>query len=129
MYITRILTPQLDILQSGNPFQQFRAIELQSNIELLYIIACTVVMFHITFIIYALFQALWGQYFYVPFFTENVELHLGEVTRTAYSGGNRSWSYSKNNQNRYKDNSLIQNIIINLKKFVKLIINKIIQNN
>ena len=35
------------------------------------------VITHIGFIIFGLFHAIWGQYFYIPFFVENTELHIG----------------------------------------------------
>ena len=63
---------------------------LQINI-LNAIIAC-VVLTHIGFIIFGLFHAIWGQYFYVPFFVENTELHIGPRPKNSvYSGGQTSW--------------------------------------
>jgi len=59
------------------------------------IIAC-VVLTHIGFIIFGLFHAIWGQYFYVPFFVENTELHIGPRPVTSiYSGGQTSWQDPK----------------------------------
>ena len=59
------------------------------------IIAC-VVLTHIGFIIFGLFHAIWGQYFYVPFFVENTELHIGPRPVTSiYSGGQTSWQNPK----------------------------------
>jgi hypothetical protein len=55
------------------------------------IITC-VVLTHIGFIIFGLFHAIWGQYFYVPFFVENTELHIGPRPQTSiYSGGQTAW--------------------------------------
>lgn len=55
------------------------------------IIAC-VVLSHIGFIIFGLFHAIWGQYFYIPFFVENTELHIGPRMKSSiYSGGYTSW--------------------------------------
>lgn len=55
------------------------------------IIAC-VVLTHIGLIIFGLFHAIWGQYFYVPFFVENTELHIGPRPKNSiYSGGYTSW--------------------------------------
>jgi hypothetical protein len=55
------------------------------------IIAC-VVLAHIGFIIFGLFHAIWGQYFYVPFFVENTELHIGPRPKNSiYSGGQTAW--------------------------------------
>lgn len=47
---------------------------------------------HISFILFALFHSICGQYFYFPFFTENVELHVGlRPKNSVYSGGYTSW--------------------------------------
>ena len=55
------------------------------------IITC-VVLTHIGFIIFGLFHAIWGQYFYVPFLVENTELHIGSrPMNSIYSGGYTSW--------------------------------------
>lgn len=55
------------------------------------VISC-VVLAHIGFIIFGLFHAIWGQYFYVPFFVENTELHIGPRPKNSiYSGGKTSW--------------------------------------
>lgn len=59
------------------------------------VITC-VVLTHIGFIIFGLFHAIWGQYFYVPFFVENTELHIGPRPKTSiYSGGQTSWQEPK----------------------------------
>ena len=55
------------------------------------LIAC-VVLSHIGFIIFGLFHAIWGQYFYFPFFVENTELHIGPRPKNSiYSGGQTAW--------------------------------------
>lgn len=55
------------------------------------VIAC-VVLAHIGLIIFGLFHAIWGQYFYIPFFVENTELHIGPRPKNSiYSGGYTSW--------------------------------------
>jgi hypothetical protein len=59
------------------------------------VITC-VVLTHIGFIIFGLFHAIWGQYFYLPFFVENTELHIGPRPKNSiYSGGNTSWQDPK----------------------------------
>ena len=59
------------------------------------IIAC-VVLTHIGFIIFGIFHAIWGQYFYLPFFVENTELHIGPRPKTSiYSGGQTAWQDSE----------------------------------
>ena len=55
------------------------------------IIACIVLM-HLGLILFGLFHAIWGQYFYFPFFVENTELHIGPRPKNSiYSGGNTAW--------------------------------------
>ena len=59
------------------------------------VIAC-VVLTHISFILFGLFHAIWGQYFYVPFFVENTELHIGpRPINSIYSGGQTAWQDKK----------------------------------
>ena len=59
------------------------------------VITC-VVLTHIGFIIFGLFHAIWGQYFYIPFFVENTELHIGpRPANSIYSGGRTSWQDPK----------------------------------
>lgn len=59
------------------------------------VIAC-VVLTHIGLIIFGLFHAIWGQYFYLPFFVENTELHIGlRPAHSIYSGGQTSWQDTK----------------------------------
>ena len=65
---------------------------LELQIKFLSIIICSIVLTHIGFLIFGLFHAIWGQYFYIPFFVENTELHIGPRPKNSiYSGGNTSW--------------------------------------
>jgi hypothetical protein len=101
------------------------------------IIVC-VVLTHIGFVLFGLFHAIWGQYFYIPFFVENTELHIGPRPKNSiYSGGNTAWQDSeekKKSLNRRfpklwygwfgsgtKGNWSIN---LNFKKFIKKIIKK-----
>ena len=55
-----------------------------------------IVLAHIGFILFGLFHAIWGQYFYMPFFVENTELHIGSRPKSSiYSGGYTSWQDSE----------------------------------
>lgn len=48
--------------------------------------------FHIICVVLPLLHALIGQYFYVPFLTENVEIHIGKRPKNSiYSGGYTAW--------------------------------------
>ena len=80
---TQVLIPQIE--SYANP-------SLQLQINLLSLITATIVLTHIGLLIFGLFHAIWGQYFYVPFFVENTELHIGPRPKASiYSGGNTSW--------------------------------------
>ena len=77
---------------------------LDSNFSLQVSILNTIITFivlgHIGFILFGLFHAIWGQYFYIPFFVENTELHIGPRPKNSiYSGGNTAWQDS-NEQNK-----------------------------
>ena len=62
------------------------------QVNLLNGIITFIVLAHIGLIIFGLFHAIWGQYFYIPFFVENTELHIGlRPTDSVYSGGNTAW--------------------------------------
>jgi hypothetical protein len=62
------------------------------QIDLLNGMIASIVLIHMGFVIFGLFHAIWGQYFYFPFFTENTELHIGPRPKNSiYSGGYTSW--------------------------------------
>ena len=65
------------------------------------VIAC-VVLAHLGFIIFGLFHAICGQYFYIPFFVENTELHIGPRPKNSiYSGGQTSWQDPEEKQKNF----------------------------
>lgn len=71
--------------------------------KILNMIIIGMVLIHIGFILFALFHAICGQYFYVPFFVENTELHTGpRSTDSIYSGGQTSWQ-NKDEQEKNKN--------------------------
>lgn len=96
-----------------------------------------IVLAHIGLIIFGLFHAIWGQYFYIPFFVENTELHIGlRPTDSVYSGGNTAWQNKQENEKKFNrfgpkiwygwfgrgtnyDLPLISNMIKFLKKMIK----------
>lgn len=92
---TFVLIPQTEGLDSIDP-------NLVLQISILNGIIACIVLTHIGFIIFGLFHAIWGQYFYVPFFVENTELHIGPRPKNSiYSGGQTSWQdKEENNSNR-----------------------------
>jgi len=70
----------------------------RSNFELIFLnqICFTIITIHLTFLLFAMLHALCGQYFYIPFITENVELHIGERNKLdKYSGGYTAWQDEK----------------------------------
>lgn len=82
-----VIIPQLNILEDPKALPN---ISFQNNL-LTYLIGIIVIS-HIGFILFALLHAVWGQYFYMGFIVENVELHVGpRPTNTIYSGGQTSW--------------------------------------
>ena len=86
---TQVLIPQKEAY--GNYINS----SLEVQINLLNIIIGSIVLAHIGFLIFGLFHAIWGQYFYFPFFVENTELHIGpRPTNSIYSGGKTSWQDS-----------------------------------
>jgi hypothetical protein len=84
-----VLLPQL------NPYgDSIKYVDTNVALEIMFLNAVTVciVLAHIAFIIFGLFHAICGQYFYVPFFVENTELHIGpRPTNSIYSGGQTAW--------------------------------------
>lgn len=89
---------------------------------------------HVTFVLLAMLHAIFGQYFYLPFFTENNEMHIGERPKNSrYSLGKTAWQ----NENKWiiegrvpklwygwlgrgtKKKNVILKIIEKIKKFIK----------
>lgn len=87
---TFVLLPQTKIYENyTNP-------NLLVQINFLNVVITCVVLSHIGFVIFAMFHAIWGQYFYVPFFVENTELHIGPRPKNSiYSGGQTAWQDPK----------------------------------
>ena len=91
-YSSNILYPQ--ILKS----QQYGIVWSQQafEIRILDYLSFIIITVHLSFLLFAMFHATCGQYFYIPFFTKNVELHIGERDKTdIYSGGYTSWQDEK----------------------------------
>lgn len=86
---TYILLPKL------NPYGEtinYTDVNVAFEIEFLNAITVAIVLAHIAFILFGLFHAISGQYFYVPFFVENTELHIGpRPIASIYSGGQTAW--------------------------------------
>ena len=86
---TQVLIPQREF------YDNYVNSSLQLQINFLSLIIGSIVLAHIGLLIFGLFHAIWGQYFYIPFFVENTELHIGpRPISSVYSGGNTSWQGS-----------------------------------
>jgi hypothetical protein len=90
----------LSLVDRANGFKLFLntnpdinlTLSLQAQTQLLNGIITLIVLTHVGFLIFALFHAIWGQYFYIPFLVENAELHIGPRPKNSiYSGGNTAW--------------------------------------
>jgi hypothetical protein len=83
---TYVLTPQV------NSYSNSIDPSLQIQIQFLNLVISFIVLAHVGLIILGLFHAIWGQYFYLPFFVENTELHIGPRPKNSiYSGGATAW--------------------------------------
>jgi len=85
-----VLIPQAESL-AGSESQR-----LILQVNLLNGVLAFIICFHLGLILFGLFHAIWGQYFYFPFFVENTELHIGPRPKNSiYSGGNTTWQDEK----------------------------------
>ena len=86
---TNVLIPQTQLLNYTN-----QNIILQINI--LNNLITVLISIHLGLILFGLFHAIWGQYFYFPFLVENTELHIGPRPQNSiYSGGQTAWQLEK----------------------------------
>lgn len=84
------------ILPQTKMYENYTDPNLLIQMNLLNAVIACVVLAHIGFIIFALFHAILGQYFYLPFFVENTELHIGPRPKNSiYSGGQTAWQEPK----------------------------------
>ena len=83
---TQVLIPQTEF------YENYINSSLQLQINFVSLMIGSIVLAHIGLLLFGLFHAIWGQYFYIPFFVENTELHIGPRPKNSvYSGGNTSW--------------------------------------
>lgn len=125
---TFILIPQIKVYTNDtNSSLAFQLVILNA-------IIAVVVLTHISFIIFGLFSAIWGQYFYVPFLVKNTELHIGKrPINSIYSGGQTSWQDSEEenaNQKLWygwfgKGTSNTSNMKYKIKKFLRKVFRKL----
>jgi len=90
--------------------------------EWLYLSLIAMALAHMAIIIYPMLHALVGQYYYVPFITENTDVHCGPYNKTLYSGGNQPWRNAIYDlDNRKKEPKKKFNLIKFLRRFLKFI--------
>lgn len=145
-----VLIPQTEVISDiisetefdeGSSFYNYIDPNLFLQIDILNGIIACVVLSHIGLIIFGLFHAIWGQYFYIPFFVENTELHIGPRPKNSiYSGGYTSWQDREEKEKNLKrllpklwygwfgrgTNGQLQ-FINSFKKFLKSFFNKILK--
>lgn len=121
-YSYRVVYPR--ILET----QKLNILLPQENYEitLLRIISFTIISFHLGFVLFGMFHALCGQYFYVPLFVENVELHIGPRDKhNIYSGGNTPWQDSDQKRPIGFISKIWSLVFIRLYSFIKKIVKQI----
>ena len=80
----------------------FRNYEILYQIKIINIIINCIVLTHTSFVIFGLLHALWGQYFFMPMVTENIELHIGRRRPySVYSGGHTAWQEPHERENKF----------------------------
>jgi hypothetical protein len=90
---TAVLIPQTQDLQD---FSNYIDKNLVLQVNALNGLIAFIICLHLGLIFFGLFHAIWGQYFYIPFFVENTELHVGPRPKNSlYSGGNTVWQDEK----------------------------------
>ena len=98
-FITRVYYFQMVVLIPKKEIMESSSLIFQINI--LNLMLTWIILTHIGFVIFGLFHAVCGQYFYVPFFVENTELHIGKrPIHSVYSGGNAEWQKPREKVNR-----------------------------
>jgi hypothetical protein len=92
-----VLIPQTE------SYENYVDSNLVFQINILNGVIAWVVLAHLGIILFGLFHAIWGQYFYFPFFVENTELHIGPRPKNSiYSGGQTAWQdLEEKNGNRF----------------------------
>ena len=90
------------LIPQAESFTTYVDSNLLLQINILNVIVTYFVLIHIGFVIFGLLHAICGQYFYIPFFVENTELHIGLKPKDSlYSGGYASWQDSKEKKKNF----------------------------
>lgn len=87
-----VLVPERNFLQESMFNNSSRLEYLESQIKIFTEIQNMLLAAYISFIIFALFHAIWGQYFYLPIFVSATEAHVGpRPINSIYGGGLTAW--------------------------------------
>lgn len=99
---TYVLIPQVEqVTKLG--IDALNSHTISTQIDFLNFLTAFIVLNHIGLIIFGLFHAIWGQYFYFPFIVENTELHIGlRPKNSVYSGGMTSWQDKDEKEKNFK---------------------------
>jgi hypothetical protein len=91
------------LIPQSQPFENFVDHDIVLQIKFLNAVIACIVICHIGFVIFGLLHAICGQYFYIPFFVENTELHIGPRPKNSiYSGGQTSWQDPEEKAKNFK---------------------------
>jgi len=94
----RVLIPQVNPFEDVEGFEDLQGFSFFINydillqVNILNAVITALILAHMGLVLFGLFHAICGQYFYMPFFVENTELHVGPRPKNSiYSGGNTAW--------------------------------------
>ena len=102
IYIFQILESEIiQLLFRLVIYQRYLVLSLNERFMSYFVdkIITIIVGTHYTFTWFALLHSICGQYFYIPFLVDNIELHVGKRPQNSiYSGGYTSWQDGKKRQ-------------------------------
>lgn len=98
-YTLRILQPQIIQARRFGLSLPRQTLEISFLTNMCFII----IICHLSFMLYGMFHAICGQYFYLPICTENVEMHIGKRDpEDIYSGGYTAWQDENPDGDRFQ---------------------------
>jgi hypothetical protein len=100
---TYVLIPQINPLQEYEQFENYIDYNIVLQVNFLNVIIASIVLSHLGFVIFGMLHAICGQYFYIPVFVENTELHIGPRPKNSvYSGGQTAWQEPEEKKKNFK---------------------------
>lgn len=92
IYLKTVLLPETKALIARSLFIDTKSSIMIFEYQFVRAAITTIIICHIGFVLFGLLHALFGQYFYFPFLTENTEIHIGpRDPNSVYSGGHTAW--------------------------------------